>query len=144
MHRNRVHAWLLLLLVIGLGEPLACLLHCLPMWASMHAVAGAGHQHDMHSSMDGGHVALVLVAQQSEESSSLAAHLCHHLSAGLPASDGIQGIAHGLHEHLAALLAVALVPGLHLVRWQIPFAYNQRLRGVARPPDLRPPIMPTS
>ncbi len=131
-------ALVLFAVALGIGEPLACILHC-PLWASVLPAGLPGHAHHGHHVVASEQNVPVVLPPTTSRVSTPQELGCHVLLGG-GISDGLSGNMMPQPEHLGAMLmlGLTLVVAAQLRR-RAPVTQPAFLP-LARPPDLRPPI----
>lgn len=137
LSRDGSLALVLLALALGIGEPLACILHC-PLAASVLPAALSGHEH--HGHIVASEPVLPAIAPVVHpEVVSAPGMVCHFL-AGDGLADDLSGNMLPQPEHLAAMLALFLAVVIPADLRRRAAARGPAFQPLERPPDLRPPI----
>lgn len=137
LSRDGSMALVLLAVALGIGDPLACILHC-PLAASVVPAALPGHEHHGHMLASEPDVPTVapLVIPEVISAQGMA---CHFLMGGGLADD-VSGNMMPQPEHLAAMLALFLAVVIPTDLRRRAAARGPAFQPLERPPDLRPPI----
>jgi len=140
-HRNGWYAALLLVLGVGMVEPLGCILHCQLL---LHTSSANGAQHAHHHASPAGALSEQRTAASSGRDSAalVATDPCfgHEAQCG-PSHAPDQPESGLVHEHLGAALVLALLALVLLAQYAIAAPPRSPPLWASNPP-LRPPILP--